>query len=37
MENMKNMNLENIREIGSVEVWKIRNGKILRKLATLKV
>ena len=32
MENGKNMNLENIGKIWSMEVWKIRNEKISRKL-----
>ena len=32
MGNVKNMNLENIRKIRSMEIWKIGNGKISRKL-----
>ena len=32
MGNMKNMNLEDIRKIENMEIWKIGNGKILRKL-----
>ena len=37
MRNMKNMNLEDIRKIGSMEIWKIGNGKISRKLEIWKV
>ena len=32
MGNMKNMNLENIRKIKSMKIWKIGNKEISRKL-----
>ena len=32
MGNVKNTNLEIMRKIGSMKIWKIENGKILRKL-----
>ena len=37
MGNIKNTNLEYIRKIGNMEVWKIGNGEILRKLELRKV
>ena len=37
MENLKNMNLENIRKIENMEIRTIGNGKISRKLETWKV
>ena len=32
MRNVENMNFEIIRKIGSMEIWKIGNGKIVREL-----
>ena len=37
MGNIKNINFEIIMKVGSMEIWKIGNGKISRKLEIWKI